>query len=696
MKIRVRNLLLFSLSASLLLPLPLLMAQPVRSEQPTAVVGFKADRQAVLTYREGLAQVVRFAISRPDLFPTNHLAELRMLNREQKEAVWSVWRALLDYSVALDSIRRANGQYFLLSDKQSRDESFLIAYQSFLAQYRFSLEFIRIVDNDPGLTILLDDPVPELGLDRGTYTRFKFLFLNAARAAEFAAFKTFWTLTLNKPDILGTKIDEDSSALVKLGYREGQLLTAENALELVWKSGSTAWFPIQKGVSIWMGDTKVWRKDTCLITQEQIGEVAQRLQPGDILLERREWYMTNVGLPGFWPHAAIFVSTPENRRAFFNDPEVKAWVKSRGQADGDFEKLLESKYPAAYAQSLAPLEEGRQPRVLEAVGEGVLFTTLEHSAAADSLSVLRPRLSKKEIAVALWRAFFYVGRPYDYNFDFMTDSAIVCTELVYKSYQACAESRGLELPLLNILGRLATPANELVRQFDVTYDMADQQYDFVLFLDGMEKQRKAVERDLGDFRKSWRRPKWHVVIQEPQTDANIPASNALSASASGNVAWAQAITLEGLPNLSKVSPGLYRGAQPAQQGFVQLQKLGVKTVVNLRAFHSDRDLIAKTGLGYEEIPFKTWHPETEDIVRFLKIATDTNATPVLVHCQHGADRTGTMCAMYRIVVQGWTKEEAIREMTDGGYGFHAVWDNLIKYIRELDVNDVKKRLAENK
>ena len=47
---------------------------------------------------------------------------------------------------------------------------------------------------------------------------------------------------------------------------------------------------------------------------------------------------------------------------------------------------------------------------------------------------------------------------------------------------------------------------------------------------------------------------------------------------------------------------------------------------------------------------KPWHAEDEDVVAFLKIASNTNNLPVFVHCQRGADRTGMMCAMYRIVL----------------------------------------------
>ncbi len=173
----------------------------------------------------------------------------------------------------------------------------------------------------------------------------------------------------------------------------------------------------------------------------------------------------------------------------------------------------------------------------------------------------------------------------------------------------------------------------------------------------------------------------------------LPTAAATStvSAATGTVEWAQAITLEGLPNLHKVTPSLYRGAQPTGQGLARLEELGVKTVINLRAFHSDRDPIAKTGLNYEEISFKTWHPEEEDIVRFLQIAGNTNNAPVFVHCQHGADRTGMMCAIYRMVICGWDKSSAIREMTEGGFGFHPVWTNLVTFLQNLDVEAIRKK-----
>jgi len=120
-------------------------------------------------------------------------------------------------------------------------------------------------------------------------------------------------------------------------------------------------------------------------------------------------------------------------------------------------------------------------------------------------------------------------------------------------------------------------------------------------------------------------------------------------------------------------------------------------VVNLRSLHSDRDEIARAGLSPDafwtvHIPMKAWHAEDEDIVRFLRVVTDPANAPVFVHCQHGSDRTGVAVAAYRIVVQGWTKEEAIAEMTKGGTGFHAIWGNLVTYVRNLDVRRIRDQV----
>ena len=167
--------------------------------------------------------------------------------------------------------------------------------------------------------------------------------------------------------------------------------------------------------------------------------------------------------------------------------------------------------------------------------------------------------------------------------------------------------------------------------------------------------------------------------------------------------WAIPIAaIPGLPNLHRVNSSLYRSAQPSQEGFVFLGTQAslanadspIKTGISLRAFNDDALVSTPTsGLRLEQIRFKTWHPEDADVVKFLRIATTPALQPVLVHCQHGSDRTGTMVAIYRIAYEGWTKAQATDEMINGGFGFHPMWQNLLRYIEALDVDAIKTRVA---
>lgn len=100
--------------------------------------------------------------------------------------------------------------------------------------------------------------------------------------------------------------------------------------------------------------------------------------------------------------------------------------------------------------------------------------------------------------------------------------------------------------------------------------------------------------------------------------------------------WAEPMEMAGVPNLNKGDENLYRSAQPSEQGMRNLKKMGIETIVNLRSFSSDRDEIGDTGLG-------------------------------------------------------WNKGNAIREMSEGGHGYNKVWRNLPKWIRELDIEAVKRR-----
>ncbi|UQZ89182.1 protein-tyrosine-phosphatase [Deltaproteobacteria bacterium Smac51] len=152
--------------------------------------------------------------------------------------------------------------------------------------------------------------------------------------------------------------------------------------------------------------------------------------------------------------------------------------------------------------------------------------------------------------------------------------------------------------------------------------------------------------------------------------------------------WARPVSLPGSSNLFEVTPDFYRSAQTDAEAFKEYEKFGIKTVINLRAFHSDRDEVRGTGLNLIEVPIHTWSIEDDEVIAALWHIKNEPG-PVMLHCWHGADRTGTVVAIYRMAFQGWSREEALDELINGGYGYHSIWKGIPKYIRSVDIDKIK-------
>jgi len=173
-----------------------------------------------------------------------------------------------------------------------------------------------------------------------------------------------------------------------------------------------------------------------------------------------------------------------------------------------------------------------------------------------------------------------------------------------------------------------------------------------------------------------------AVAQQPATAAVPRPAN-----------WAEPVALEGVPNLHRLTPTLYRSEQPTALGMQNLEKLGIRTVINLRAFNDDLDEMRGTALRAVHVPVHTWHLETEDVVAVMRELRRPENGPFLIHCQHGADRTGLMSAMYRMLEQNWTADAALAELVDGGYGYHSMWRNIRRYVRSVDVDALRAAIA---
>jgi len=156
--------------------------------------------------------------------------------------------------------------------------------------------------------------------------------------------------------------------------------------------------------------------------------------------------------------------------------------------------------------------------------------------------------------------------------------------------------------------------------------------------------------------------------------------------------WARPVAADGVKNLYKVTDGLYRGAQPRAAGMRSLERLGIKTIVNLRGWFSDEDEIEGTKLRLIEVGMSAGRVDEEKLIVVLRALNDPAGAPYFVHCWHGSDRTGLVVAVHRIVFEGWTRAAAIDELLHGGYGFHAMYDDILSYLRTFDVEGVRARV----
>ena len=158
-----------------------------------------------------------------------------------------------------------------------------------------------------------------------------------------------------------------------------------------------------------------------------------------------------------------------------------------------------------------------------------------------------------------------------------------------------------------------------------------------------------------------------------------------------NPDWAT--PLPHVSNLHQVTPALYRSARLDSVDVAQLQALGVKTVISLRSFHSDTEVLEGSGIRTVRIPINTWAIRDRHVIEAMRsIRAAEQEGPVLLHCLHGADRTGMMIAMYRMLYQDWPRDKAIDELKNGGYGYHAVWKNIERYLSRVNVEDICARI----
>jgi len=167
------------------------------------------------------------------------------------------------------------------------------------------------------------------------------------------------------------------------------------------------------------------------VNQAVIDALLPDLRPGDVFITRHDDAMSNLFLPGFWPHGALFIGAPDQRKSIENRTDG---MRNSGESDIN---------------------------IIESKKDGVLFRQIEETLYLDAFVVMRPKLPQEDINQAVTRGMSHAGKLYDFIFDFGTSDRLVCTELIYRAYQGIG---GVDFKLATKAGRKCLSAEDFLGQ----------------------------------------------------------------------------------------------------------------------------------------------------------------------------------------------------------------------------------------
>jgi len=171
------------------------------------------------------------------------------------------------------------------------------------------------------------------------------------------------------------------------------------------------------------------------VTPDILAQAQSLLKPGDIIVTRHDFVASNLFLPGYWPHVALYIGSDAQRENL--NIEITDEIKQKWSGEIN---------------------------VLEAKKDGVLFRPLSETLAVDEFVILRPQLSKESLSTALSRVCQHEGKGYNFDFDFFRSDQLVCTEVVYRAFDGL-DAIGIdkvEFKLIERAGRFSLSAEDIL------------------------------------------------------------------------------------------------------------------------------------------------------------------------------------------------------------------------------------------
>lgn len=342
-------------------------------------------------------------------------------DEEVKHLLVSYWQSR---NALIELVLDFQRQHHLETEQDER--TFLIAYSGALVLVD-AARFLRDeFHTRPLVRTKLNEPDPYFGIAPNTYEQLQKSLTSPIHAwrlyhaAKYMcahresiqanvddALFPLMTLIEHLQDRLEISLEAYSIARIRSRVRELNQNVGQGLL-------AQALYGLQKTVASFTANLFVKSNHVPELRRDIAEQLRPLLQPGDLLITRKEFAVTNYFLPGFWPHAALFLGSAEDMQ--------RMGIAAHDNVRPRWQKLLNC-------------DPGESLRVLEAMKDGVHIRSLRSPFGVDAITVLRPQLEQADIVKAIARGIFHEGKPYDFDFDFNRSDRLVCTEVIYRSYE---------------------------------------------------------------------------------------------------------------------------------------------------------------------------------------------------------------------------------------------------------------------
>lgn len=347
-----------------------------------------------------------------------------------RQSLWAV----------IDEVRAEIDKPAASVEDEGSFDYFLIGYAALCLLIRIDRVLLFQVGEHSLVQRKLNESFPEYRIPRKQFTTIFSAFVDQANV--LAMHDAIQFARKNRRTLLSLREDPDVGFIAEqLGELEASLNPSKlSHLRRAWSYVSHKWrrrgvVSVEKLFAALLegfgrAASEMCERDNKRVTPDVHESIGAFLQPGDVIVTRHAKALTNLFLPGFWPHAALYVGTPRQREAAGVD------------VDAGKEQL--------WIDDIC---------VLEALKDGVRLRPLNETLSVDTFVILRPNLEPESIRRAVERAIQHEGKMYNFDFDFFNSDRIVCTELIYRAYDGLED---LVFPLYERAGRKTFSAEDFL------------------------------------------------------------------------------------------------------------------------------------------------------------------------------------------------------------------------------------------